>query len=380
MNRAALVFAVAMAIGPGAMLAQARGLLEICTDEEGAAEVLQRLDGWMSTVRIGSRPARRCDEPAPHYLGRFERSASGTDFVLRNSQGGILRHPIPWIGPTATPLSEIDALQRLPQFSLLLESLLAEDRLGLAAPPPAPPEAPRAPPRRTGPRSRPPRPPPPPEPPPEPATAEEPTPPPPIIDLRPDPEEEEVEAPVETPPPMPDEMQSRPLLEDFREPPLPWGWGGEAFASVRGRSPDFLGPEVGLGLVHGPLSLRLGVQIPTRWYLGHAPIGVGSFWLAPGIAQDLAIGGAALRLGLGVTVEAVMVRRLGLPWAESQVYLDAGPSLAAELRWPLFGGRIGIGAEVGGMPTARNLRLPEGDEARLGPVWGRFSIGYGFGE
>nr|PZM93951.1 MAG: hypothetical protein DIU72_01145 [Pseudomonadota bacterium] len=189
-----------------------------------------------------------------------------------------------------------------------------------------------------------------------------------------------MEAPVETPPPMPDEMQSRPLLEDFREPPLPWGWGGEAFASVRGRSPDFLGPEVGLGLVHGPLSLRLGVQIPTRWYLGHAPIGVGSFWLAPGIAQDLAIGGAALRLGLGVTVEAVMVRRLGLPWAESQVYLDAGPSLAAELRWPLFGGRIGIGAEVGGMPTARNLRLPEGDEARLGPVWGRFSIGYGFGE
>src|SRR5690606_41248333 len=129
-NRAGLGSAVARGVGPGASLAQARGLPEVCTAEEGAAEVLPRLDGWMSTVRIGSRPARRCDEPAPHYLGRFERSASGTDFVLRNSQGGILRHPIPWIGPTATPLSEIDALQRLPQFSLLLESLLAEDRLG----------------------------------------------------------------------------------------------------------------------------------------------------------------------------------------------------------------------------------------------------------
>ena len=76
-----------------------------------------------------------------------------------------------------------------------------------------------------------------------------------------------------------------------------------------------------------------------------------------------------------------MVRRLGLPWAESQVYLGRRPLARGRVVLPPSAGRIPcIGAEVGGMPTARNLRLPEGDEARLGPVWGRFSIGYGFGE
>ena len=286
MNRAALVFAVAMAIGPGAMLAQARGLLDICTDEEGAAEVLQRLDGWMSTVRIGSRPARRCDEPAPHYLGRFERSASGTDFVLRNSQGGILRHPIPWIGPTATPLSE---MTRCSGFrSSPSSSNPSSPRIGWAWPrlhPPLPSRRARrlaARGRGAGLRVRRPLP----------------------NRLRsrrprrnlaspsrhrpsPDPGGEEVgEAPVETPPPMPDEMQSRPLLEDFREPPLPWGWGGEAFASVRGRSPDFLGPEVGLGLVHGPLSPAARRPDPDPMVFGPCAIRRRLLWLAPGIAQD----------------------------------------------------------------------------------------------
>ena len=382
MRRAAsLLVAIAAATCSGAVLAQARGLLEICTAEQGAAEILQRLDGWMSTVRIRLRDPRRCDEPASHYVGRFERSGTSTDFVLRNPAGGILRHQIPWIGPSAAPLAEIDALQRLPQFSLLLESLLAEDRLGLAAPPPPPAEPPR-PPARPPRRRRPPPPPPPVVPAPKPAQAppeEEPVPPPPLLDLRPDPEEEPPpeEATDVHPAPVP---APTPRLEDFREPPQPRGWEWESFAAVRGRSPDFLGPEVGFGLSHGPLALRLGVQIPTRWYLGRAPIGVGSLWLAPGVGHELALASTTLRLGVALTVEWALVRRLDLPWAEVHPFWSIGPSLGAELRWPLLGGRIGVGVEVGGMPPAPNLRLPEGGEARLGSAWGRLTLRFGSGE
>lgn len=362
--------------------AQARGRLEICTDEGDAAEILQRLDGWMSTVRVGLRDPQRCDERATHYVGRFERSGGGTDFVLRNPEGGTLRHQIPWLGASATPLSEIDRLQRLPHFSLLLESLLAEDRLGLAAPPPPPPEPPPRPRQRRRPPPPPPPPPPPSEPsPPEPvveesAEEEEEPPPPPILDLTPD----EEEPPEEEPPPLLP-LEPRPGGEDFADaPPVRWKWEGEAFAALRVRSPDFFGPETGFGLAYGPFSARLGLQVPTRWYLGRNPLGVGAAWVELGLQHDPSFAGGHLRLAVGLAAESVWVERLDLPWAEPHAYWDAGPWLGVELRRLLFGGKMGLGAEVGGMPTARTIRLPEGGEAQLGSVWGRISLRWIFGE
>lgn len=380
MRQARLLLALFVATAFADADAQSRGRLEICTDEGGATEILQRLDGWMSTVRVGLRDPKRCDERAPHYVGRFERSASSTVFVLRNPEGGTLRHQIPWLGASSAPLAEIDRLQRLPQFSLLLESLLAEDRLGLAAPPPPPPKPP---PSRPSSRRRPPPPPPPVEPTPEPVAPEdekeeEPPLPPPILDLRPD----EEEPPEEAPPAVPALPLEPPSGgEDFADAPAPrWKWEGEAFAALRVRSPDFLGPEAGFGLAYGPLAARLGMQVPTRWYLGRIPVGVGALWLALGLHHDPSFADGHLRLMLGLTAESVWVERLDLPWAERHVYWDAGPSLGVELRGRLLGGKMGLGAEVGGMPTARTIRLPEGGEALLGSGWGRISLRWIFGE
>lgn len=372
---------------PGSAEAQAvRSPLEICTDEAGAGEILRRLDGWMSTARISHRALGVCEE-GNSYVGRFLGVRGQTVFVLRNPTGGHLRQSLPWLKETPTPLAEIDRQQRLPQFSLLLESLLAEDRLGLALPPPpVPPQPPVArPPEETPartkppPRREPPRPPPPVEPPEEevvdaaePEEEEEELP---ILDLRPDEDEEEEEPPWEEVP------LSRQLgIDELLVPvPEPWRWEAEAFGAVRARAPNFLAPEAGLGLGHGPFAFRLGFQIPTRWYLEDRPLGVTALWGALGLRQYGRLGASEIGLALNLTTEWLWVERLDMPEARTHAYADLGLSLVGELRFPLFGGKMGVGAEIGGMPTARTIRLPEGGSTVLGGVWGRLSIRWGLG-
>lgn len=399
--RRALLF-LALVGAASAQGQSARTLLEICTDEEGAAEILRRLDGWMSTARIARRSLADC-EAGSAYFGRFRAEGGRTIFVLRNPLGGQLQQSLPWLEATATPLRAIDRRQRLPQFSLLLESLLAEDRLGLAvAPPPPekPPTAPRSPPPAAAPPpAKKPRPAeqltpaPKDESPPETAkedvssTAapepgvvqqEEPT----ILDLRPDEEEptildlhpdEDLSAPTEPPP--------RPAgIDDFRLPvPERWGWEAEAFGALRLRAPDFAAPETGLGLWHGPFGLRLGFQIPTRWAVEGRPLGVGAVWAALGLRQHERLGAWDLGLSLHLTGELLWLGRLDLPGARMHPYADLGLSLAAELRFPLLGGKMGVATEVGGTPSARTIRLPEGGSEVLGGVWGRVLLRWGIG-
>lgn len=366
-----------------------RSTLEICTDEAEAAEILQRLDGWMSTARISRRPLAACDDGSGAYLGRFVPTRTGTAFLLQNPEGGTLRQTLPWLGRVSAPLAEIDRLQRLPQFSILLESLLAEDRLGLAAPPPAE-KPPPPPPKKKPPKKRArPKPPPAVKPEPEapPEAKEEPEPeipvegprseePAPFLDLRPEEEPEPEPPPLPPPPPPP-----LPGREDFGVP-LPrrtWSWSGEAFGSLRFRSPDFFGPEAGLGASYGPFGFQLGLQIPTRWEIQGRPLGVIGLWASFQLRHTARFTGTEFGLAAGITVESMWVERLDLPWAEAHGYWDAGPSIGAELRQRLLGGTMGVGVEVGGMPTARTIRLPDGGTATLGGVWGRIALRFGIG-
>lgn len=378
-------------LGLRAEAAVARSTLQICTDEPEAASILRRLDGWMSTARIVPRTMADCGK-GEGYVGRFEIVGTTTAFVLQNPGGGLLRQRLPWLEPSPTPLAEIDRLQRLTQFSLVLESLLAEDRLGLAAPPPAekpPPPAPpptRPPAPKTSPprvaRADPPR-----------ALEEEKTPEEeeevpdegadeaspraeevvvegPYLDLRPD-EEPDEEEDLPPPPRQPGIDELFPVLQST------WVWEAEVFGALRLRTPDFFGPEAGLGLGYGPLALRLGFQIPTRWDLEGRPLGVSSLWAGLGLRHLSRIEATEIGLSLGLTAEWLRIERLDLPWAEAHTYADAGLSLGAELRFRLLGGTMGAGAEVGGMPTARTIRLPEGGQAVLGGVWGRIAIRWG---
>lgn len=410
MKRASLLILGLLFFGVEAHAQGSRSLLEICTDEEAAPEILRRLDGWMSTARIALRAHSGCDEEAGGaYRGRFVSTPSGTDFLLTNPDGGTLRQNLAWIGPTPTPLAEIDELQRLPQFSILLESLLAEDRLGLAAPPPPPPATPsqRERGRRPGAKvgrgegSRvelgpAPQPEPEaetePEPEPEVETSEpevedlesepeaeallEPEPEPePVLDLRPD-EADPPARPTPSTPPI-DRLE----LMDFGAPleESIWKWRFQAFGAFRLRSPDFMGPEAGLGLSYGPLALRLGFQVPSRWHLGGKPLGVSSIWSSFGLEHQLSVGWAEVGLYLGLSAEFMRIERLDLPWGVQHHYWDAGPSIGVDLQRGLLGGTIGLGLEVGGMPTARSIRLPEGGAAVLGGGWGRLSLRWGFG-
>ncbi|HWV39357.1 MAG TPA: hypothetical protein VN033_12885, partial [Vulgatibacter sp.] len=115
----------------GAAGANPQSVIELCTsdreDGTGAAAHLARL---MSTARIEIRRPP-CAAPAGgRYLATLEEREGAVHLHLVDSGGARLERRVPWLTRLERPLARLELEGRLTEFSLLLESLLAEARAG----------------------------------------------------------------------------------------------------------------------------------------------------------------------------------------------------------------------------------------------------------
>jgi len=140
-RRSLSVLAVAALVGAAAPAGAASpSVVELCTSDPlggtGAAAQLARL---MSTARFESR-GPPCDAPSGRrYLVTFVARESAVFLRLVDSAGMRLERRVPWLTGVERPLARLELEGRLVEFSLLLESLLAEARNPLPAFEPTPP-------------------------------------------------------------------------------------------------------------------------------------------------------------------------------------------------------------------------------------------------
>jgi hypothetical protein len=115
-----------------------RSTLRLCIadqrEERASAALLAR---FLSTVRLEPAPTPSCRGAGVDYVGWFDRRSGGTTFVVRARSGEELARTVPWLAPSgsAAPLSELAAADRLSEFSILVDGLLAQHR---STPPPPP--------------------------------------------------------------------------------------------------------------------------------------------------------------------------------------------------------------------------------------------------
>ena len=392
MKSAALLATLLLPVGAAAAETQ----LSLCVSAAAAsADAVATLDRWVATARVEA-VAPPCPPPAPErYVGRFERHGAAIFFRLAAPDGSSLERAVPWLQDVAAPLPELARSERLSEFSVLVEGLLAEHRLMAAWAPPPPPAAPppaapqKAPPRRKPPPKRATRPKAKPRPAPEVASAAPPPlptapaePPRPADPVEPPPGPAPAEAAPASAPPAPAPRlpvaTAPPAQLDFRAPST----AGPALrlagaAGVRVRSPGFAAPELGVAAELGPGWLRAGWQPRTRWALAGLPIGIEALALEAGLQTSLVSGRLWEFRGLaGVAVERLELMPLYVDSPDRVANWDAGPLLGGRLGWaPLDSFGLALAAAVQWMPTARTSHVGEtGPSARVNAVAGRLAL------
>src|SRR2546423_450733 len=128
-----LVQAVAHAAPPDSPTL--RLCIEESREERSAAALLAR---FLTTVRLEAAAGPACGqereaEQDGSYVGHFDVRGSRVSFAVRTRNGQTLVRSVPWIAPSPTPLASLAAADRLSEFSILVDGVLAEDR---SAPPP----------------------------------------------------------------------------------------------------------------------------------------------------------------------------------------------------------------------------------------------------
>jgi hypothetical protein len=113
-----------------------KGTLRLCVsntpEEHAAAEWLGR---FLSTVRVEAATDCRATRRGQGGLeGHFETRGGQVTFVVRARSGQALVRVVPWIRDAVTPLAALAAGDRLSEFSILVDGILAEHR---SEPPPA---------------------------------------------------------------------------------------------------------------------------------------------------------------------------------------------------------------------------------------------------
>ncbi|AKU92876.1 hypothetical protein [Vulgatibacter incomptus] len=124
---------LALAIPLAAIGAGPRSDVIICVDDPlASAGAAAQLDRWMSTANVRAIGPDCSGATSPTtYLGHFENRGPSLAFRLRSPGGLVLERRVPWIAGPERALSRLELAGRLSEFSLLLESLLAEDRVAL---------------------------------------------------------------------------------------------------------------------------------------------------------------------------------------------------------------------------------------------------------
>jgi len=418
----AFVAAATADVAKGAALAR----VELCTDDAVAATgAVARLSRLMSTASVSSR-GLPCDAPAPgSYLARFEARGAAVVVVLAGPGGGRLERKVPWLRDVERPLSRLEGNGHLVEFSLLLESLLAEDRAGPLPdlePFPAAPGTVAAPvsigrktdgvKRRKPPASR--RPPavaavPKPVEPPEEGTPSASTEPAgegsntegdaalhgqgdtggaaPNPGVAPTDLDGTAGAAGEAPvapaagsgadaaprspgvlsPSRPEAFESVPPAPD-REHPWWSTWRLEvsAVGGLRTRSPGLSSPEAGLRLAFGPIWVRTALEGDAWWDLG-TPIRISASSASAGAEVPLFGVGAWRASGTaGVGLDRLELQRTDFEEAEAWRLVDAGPLAGFLLGWESGPIASSLLVEAQWTPTARRIWLPEGTSGVLG--------------
>ncbi len=303
------------------------------------------LNGWLQStrVRVETCPA----EGGPTRKLAFVRR--GSEVVLRLQTGGVARErEVPWLDQTDTPLSRLRANGALAKVSVIIEALLAEERLD-ASTSQRPVEA-KVPPR---PRERRPTPSP---------VAQATLPPP-------------VEAPPAPVPPPPAPVVAPPTaVTESAPPPLPearrWPWRIEASAGGRLRSPGILSAEFAASVAWGPV--RVGASYDPRvvFSLGGIPVAIAGVGARGGAGFDVFRGGSwFLGWDAALRVEWLSLRRLDVAGAASAGYADLG--IGAGLHGGAQLGPIAAELQLAGllMPTGRIVEIQDGPRERVG-LWG----------
>ena len=129
------LLALALALGAGTGQADSpadRGpvTLRLCLAdlpaERAAVSLLAR---FLSTAKLEAVGATACGRGrAPELVGRFEDRRGQLVFVVRARSGGTLERPVPWIAPGRAALAALSEADRISEFSILVDGLLAEYR------------------------------------------------------------------------------------------------------------------------------------------------------------------------------------------------------------------------------------------------------------
>lgn len=434
MRRWAIALAlVGMPLGAAAVETR----LPICvaspsTEREAAVD----LDRWVATaaVEVRATPCR-----LRGYSGSFVERGGQVLFVLATPDGGRLERGVPWLRSARAPLSELAAAGRLSEFSVLVEALLAEDRLASAwaeEPQPAPVAKKAAPRRRGGGKAAA-----------EAAAA--------AASAKAEAEAARAKAAAETaaaaakaaeesaaaekaaaekaaaekaaaeralaaenaavnpavaanppepagapgaasggaPTPPADANASGPAgltrrtdrrgpILEFQDPGGPGpGWHLALEAGGRLRGPGIAAPEVAATAGFGILRLRGSLQAPVDWDLeGHA-IEVSGLSVEAGVAFELARGPAwHLEGGVAAAADRLSLLPLYRSDGASSVGWDLGPAATARFSWRSLGGwGAGLSAGLQWMPTAATTHVgANGPSATLNAVGARAAVELSF--
>ncbi len=358
------------------------------SDEREAAAIVSR---WMRFARL---EIFDCATLGPARRLAFE-ARGGRVFLRLRSAGPVRERAIPWLDRPDMPLARTRAARALSKLAVLVDALLAEDRVDggpepdrsaegrsssgpLERGPLVAQEMPSSVPVReppSGGRKRLTK---------EPTTA-------PVIPPEPSsaPAHGEAAEPAPSPPEptatwaaekeLPEGeavLQPGPALTPAPLPPAPrnWAWAVEASGSWRFRAPSVGAWEVGGGLHYGPMYFAATYQPEARWSLQGRPIGLWSVGLAAGARLALFEGhgfhGGALA---GARIEWLRLRRRDLDAGRVLQYWDAGASagLLGGYRFfsqpGVYGAPLGVELRVEAvyLPTGRIISVPDGPSGML---------------
>jgi hypothetical protein len=334
--------------------------LRLCIDrsagERAAAALLAR---FLRSVHLEAVAGPRCRAPSLAYAGRFASAGARVELIVEAPGGATVVRPVPWIAPSATPLSHLVAEDRLSEFSVIVHGALAEHRSAphLAPQPPLPPPLP--------PIAEPPRP--------TPVTFEPPPlPPGPALAYVPP-----AKLPTRPPPPRPTPTRSlaraaptaaRPAATTVARvaPRAPATRTVDIWVGGISRAPGLASPQVGGTFAWRALFLR-GAVDGRQWRWGERELSLRALAAEVGVRVPiLARGQAGLSGTAALLAERIVLRRRDVPDARDHGYWEGGATAGITAAWrPRSWLYFAVFGDAGYRPTARQVEIAGGPSLRL---------------
>jgi hypothetical protein len=357
-RRAGLVLVALVASVAGEARGSGRATLRLCISdlhqERATAALLAR---FLATVRLEAAPPPGCLEGGSAYVGWFDDRGGRLTFVLRARTGEELARVVPWVPPSPAPLADLAAADRLSEFSILVDGVLAEQRSPAPVRPPVIEPLPAMPP--------------------QPFLAEIVIPPPVVPPPTP--------APRRSPPPRRMARATPPAPPAVTRTAVPVARPSyERMLSIDAvtawvvRAPGLAGPQVGAVAGWRWLFLRAGAQA-SGWDWQGRQIAFRALTAEAGLRAPL-LGQGRLRLlaAAAAMVESITLRRRDVTGAGDHGYLDAGVTAGPQLTYrPRSWARLSLQADGAYRPTGRRVEVAGGPSIALNAWSARVGVAAG---